>query len=256
MKRNFAILTILFIPVGMLRATILFRNSATNITSGVLNPARVSPSTFTLLGPNPAFGAFSGAIGSSQIVSGATLMSTFNESVAIGNANTFDCVGTGIACTQSGTTTTITVSAVSAGPATVAGSTHTMTFKIPAVYVSTIDVCGIQTACHTVGPSTFTIVGYWADAYRGSTVGYTGIQFAVSTGGVNGAPAPSRFNGTTISLTTATSAGNSTYTGFTATNVVIRAGETFGVMISSFANSGILTQGLMVHVDYWEVGRY
>ena len=120
-------ITVAGLSFSEIQATILFRNSASNITSGTLNPARVNPSTFTMLGPNPSLQSISGAIGSSQIIAGATLMSVFENGDPIGNVNTVNCVGaTNIDCNVSGSPLAVIVSTPSASSITGAiGSSQT-----------------------------------------------------------------------------------------------------------------------------------
>lgn len=189
-------------------------------------------------------------------LAGRTLIFNDEGVSAGGNVTSIDCTGAGIGCTQSGSSITLNITATGGGgAATVAGSTQTMTLKVSSVYFSTNSACGIPNACYSVGPSTIQIVGLWADAVKGSTVGWTRIDVLISTGGVGGLPlAPSRF--LPLSLSTASSLGASAYTGFVSSGVPIRAGETFGIGISSFAVSGKVTQGLQVHFDYYELGRY
>lgn len=151
---------------------------------------------------------------------------------------------------------TVAAGIAEAGPASaIVGSTRTITFKVSSAFISTISVCGIPMACHTWGPSTATIVGMWADAYAGSTVGWTRVDLIISTGGVNGLPlAPSRFN--PLSISTASSLGLASYSGFVSTAAKINPGEWIGVAITSMSVSGRVSQGIALHIDYFEHGRY
>lgn len=175
-----------------------------------------------------------------------------NTGTFLGNITTLKA-GPNVQATISGSSGTMNATGGLAS-ATVAGSTQTMTFKVSSVFFSTISACGIPLACHTWGPSSATIVAAWADAYAGSTVGWTRVDIVVSTGGKTGVLGPNRFP--PISLSTATDNGLAAFSGVVSSGVPIFPGEWIGVAISSLAVSGRVTQGLEVHIDYWEKGRY
>lgn len=165
-----------------------------------------------------------------------------------------NCVGAGIACTQSGSTLTATVTATGGG-GSFYGSTQTMCFRIPSAYLSTITVAGFPGAYHSWGPSTATIIGAWGYSQSASTVGWVRFDMLVSTGGVNGLPlAPNRWN--PLSLSTASASGVSGYTGYYSSAVKINAFETFGIAISSIAAAGNPATGNEFCIDWWELGRY
>lgn len=171
-----------------------------------------------------------------------------------GNIKRLNCVGIGVDCTQSGSTGTLTVTASGSG-GSVGNSTQTIMLKANGnVFLSTISVCGIPGACHSVGFSTINIVGVWADQVVPSTVGWTKVEVAFSTGGLNGLPVSKRF--WSISVATGSSTGIGSTSIFTSSTVKVRAGETFGVQVTSLPVSGLAPQDLRVHFDYWEEPRY
>lgn len=123
MKR-FKILSLVFLgaifPKQVQAHTIL--GDASTLTRGTLPNERLDASSVTLLGPKPAFSSFSGGIGSTQIVAGATLLSVFSNGIPQGNANTINAVGQ-IGSSISGSTWTIVGSTSSARDYTISVGT-------------------------------------------------------------------------------------------------------------------------------------
>lgn len=182
----------------------------------------------------------------------------YDEGVRQGDLTSINLVGAGVSLAVSGTTGTINVTASGGGGggvATVAGSTQTLVLKVGSAMISTTSACGFPTACWTPGPSSVTIVGIWADAVSASTAGWTRVDILFSTGGVNGLPlGQNRL--LPMSISTASALGLGGYSGFVASGSIVSPGEWIGVGITSMAVSGFVTQGINVHVDYWERGRY
>ena len=169
-----------------------------------------------------------------------------------GNATSVDCVGSNVSCTQSGSSITVTVTGASGSPDL---STQTFAFKVPNVTLSTITVDGLPGAYHTFYPSTVTVIAIWANAVRSSTVGWTRLDLVTSTGGLKGLPiAPNRFP--LMALSTGSSLGLAGYTGFISSEVVIDANNWIGVQVSTYPQSGQITQGVEVKFDYFEHRRY
>lgn len=141
----------------------------------------------------------------------------------------------------------------------VGNSTTTLTLKVGGgVSVATIGACAVPGACYSVGVDSIIIIGIWADAYAGSTVsvpqGWTRIDTAFSTGGVNGQPVS--YRAPVIALTTATGSGQSTYSGYVSTRIPVNAFETFGVQVTTVPQVGRASQDLKVHFDYFTMPRF
>ena len=129
----------------------------------------------------------------------------------------------------------------------------TFTYIIPyggSVYVSTREVCGFPGACVNMGHSTWNVVAISAQLHKGSSVAWTRVDLAISTGGKNGLPLNFQFP--TITIPTTTTAGYSALSTKITTGVVINAGWTLGVQVSSGPTSGSLPQKLDVLLDIWK----
>lgn len=173
-----------------------------------------------------------------------------NNDSFVENATTIK-FNTNLTVSMVGSTATVNAS----GGGVVGNSTQTIVLKANGnVFLSTISVCGIPGACHSVGFSTINIVGVWADQVVPSTVGWTKVEVAFSTGGLNGQPVSKRF--WSISVATGSSTGIGSTSMFISSTVKVRAGETFGVQVTSLPVSGLAPQDLRVHFDYWEEPRY
>ena len=186
---------------------------------------------------------------SSHIKSGTSIkeVSGYDGSTFQGNFNTLKVTGNG-SLSVSGTTATLNV--IAGGAAT---GNSTFTYVIPyggAVYVSTQDACGFPGACVNMGHSTWNVVAISAQLQKGSTVAWTRVDLAISTGGVNGRPLNFQFP--TITIPTATAVGYSSLSPKLSTGVVVNAGWTLGVQVSSGPTSGNYPQKLDVLLEIWK----